>query len=357
MGRIVTRCAGLIAGCLSVAVAIGAASGGSSSALSHGPAAMQRSAIVRPAAAQPMRVPADAALAPKSAHKREKGSGPGYVYMTQRLIGETPGGLNVWVESGSAHRSEIAKYAASSVRRLRKFGLDVQWKGFGSPKAAEGVVTLRESNAGCSGGPNVIGMTWPYWNTLPNGDLYTDRAEIALCPTLFTNYGTWVTRATIHHELGHAMGLGHTAYEYDGSYQVMNPVATKGVSSYRAGDANGLRRLARHAQQVRDEIAPIGRFDDSTVSGKDLTFTGWALLQYGKNVGVTIKVTDNGKVVRRSATTVLRQDVNSQYDHGDRTHGFSVSVPAQSGKHTYCVTAVSSVDSVAKSQLGCVTWG
>jgi hypothetical protein len=356
MGRIVTRCAGLVAGCLSVAVAIGAAAGGSTSALSHGPAAMQRSAIVRPAPAHPVRVSDNGA--PESAGRAHaNGSGPGYVYMTQRLIGETPGGLNVWVEAGSAHRSEIAKYAKASVRALRGFGLDVQWKGYGHPQSGTGVVTLRQSNAGCSGGPNVIGMTWPYWNSLPNGDLYTDHAQIALCPTLFANYDSWVAKATVHHELGHAMGLGHTAYEYDGTYQVMNPVATKGVTTYQAGDAAGLRRLARQATQVRDEIAPIGRFDDSTMSGKDLTFTGWALLQYGKKVGVTINVTDNGKVVRQAATTVLRHDVNSQYDHGDRTHGFSVSVPAQSGKHTYCVTAVSSLDSVAKSQLGCVTWG
>jgi hypothetical protein len=333
MATTFTRYAGLVAGCLSVAVALGA-SGGTSSAASHRPAAMQHGAIVRPAAAPPVRVSADAAQAPTSAHARAKGSGPGYVYMTQRLIGETPLGLSVWVAAGSGHRGEIAKYAAASVRALRGFGLNVHWKGYGTPKATDGVVTLRESSAGCSGGTGVIGMTWPYWNRLPNGDLYTDSAEIALCPTLFANFGSWVAKATIHHELGHAMGLGHTNYTYGGSYQVMNAVVHKGVTTYRSGDANGLRQLAGNAQRVRDEIAPIGRFDASSQTGKDLDFTGWALLTYGKKVGVTIKVTDNGKVVRRATTTVLRKDVNSQYDPGDRTHGFAVSVPAQSGQHT-----------------------
>jgi hypothetical protein len=67
-------------------------------------------------------------------------------------------------------------------------------------------------------------------------------------------------------------------------------------------------------------------------------------------------VVDNGKTVRRAGTSVLRPGVNAVYDPGDRTHGFSINVPARSGTHTYCVTATSAIDSAAKTNLGCTTW-
>jgi hypothetical protein len=346
----------LVAGYLSLA--LGSAVAGSiqtSSHLAH--LAAHGSPIVRTAAPQPFLAPNDEARASTGAGAHVRGSGSGYVDLDRHLIGETPKGLNVWVVAGSAHRTVIAKYAAASVRALRGFGLDVQWKGYGNPKLDEGVVTLRESRAGCSGGPHVVGVTWPSWNSLPNGDLYTVSARIALCPALFSGFGTWGPKATIHHEIGHAMGLGHTNYSYRGSYQVMNATIHKGVTTYQPGDANGLRTFAHNAQRVRDEIAPLGRFDDSSWDpANTITFTGWSLLQYDKTAGVRITLTDNGKVVRRVGTTVLRPDVNALYDPGNRAHGFSIVLPAKSGSHTYCVTATSTVDTAAKSDLGCTTW-
>jgi hypothetical protein len=356
VAKAVDRCKRLVAGGLLLAVATGVSAGSTRSTAHPAHLAAHGSPVVRPAAAKPFAAPDEDASAAAGHGSHRRGSGPGYVYLDSHLIGETPKGLDVYVVSNSAHRAIIAKYVGGTVRSLRRLGLDVRWKGFGDPKLTEGVVTVRQGPAGCSGGPNVIGMTWPYWISLPNGDMYTDDARVALCPSLFSGFGKWGPKATIHHELGHAMGLGHMNDTYDGGYQVMNATIRKGVSTYQSGDVNGLRSFARNAQRVRDEIGPLGRFDGSSLTADKVVFTGWALLQYAKQAGVTIALTDNGNVVRREGTSVLRPDVNAQYDRGDRKHGFSISVPAKSGTHTYCVTAISTVDTVAKSQLGCTTW-
>ncbi|HEY3715512.1 MAG TPA: hypothetical protein VGL39_13380 [Jatrophihabitantaceae bacterium] len=282
---------------------------------------------------------------------------PGYVLMDRHLIGETPIGLNVWVNPKAPHRSAIAVRASRTVTELRRLGLPVRWRGYGTPKAAEGVVQINENQSGCQGGRNVIGMTWPYWMSLPNGDLYTYRANIALCPGLFTKYGSWQWDATIRHEIGHAVGLGHTNYVYRSSHQVMNAVTHNGVTRYRAGDVNGLRRLAANNNRVKSERPALGHFDRSSwTTGNRITFTGWALLTYYKPHHVIITLTDNGKVIARHATSVVRADVNKRYDPGHRTHGFSLSIPWHGGRHSYCVTATSPLNRVSVAHLGCVTW-
>jgi hypothetical protein len=280
----------------------------------------------------------------------------GYTTLQPTLIGQTPSGFTVWVDRRAPHHSTIARNAAQAVSDLRHMATKVTWRGYGAPAAAEGVVRVREGAQGCGHDGGTVGMTWTYWHTLSSGRRYASRADVYLCPRLF-RLGAWAVGATVRHELGHAMGLGHTNYKYDGSYQVMNASVRRGVVHYRAGDRRGLATLARNTAWVKTQIPPDGHLDGSTWHDDGtIHFTGWALLRYYRTSPVTIVLTDNGTAIQSGGTPVLRPDVNRAKDPGSRPHGFDLSVPWPGGTHEYCVTARSTDRPSASVRLGCVTW-
>jgi hypothetical protein len=137
------------------------------------------------------------------------------------------------------------------------------------------------------------------------------------------------------------MGLGHTNYGYRGSYQVMSAIAHVGVSGYRSGDINGFHAIAANANRIKSAFAPAGRLVRSVMtSDNEADFSGWASLQYYQRQPVIVSVTDNGRVIRTSATT----------------HDFKIVIPWTGGRHSYCVIATSTVNRGAATNLGCVNW-
>jgi hypothetical protein len=281
--------------------------------------------------------------APGAAARRHSGA-PGYTLFTPRVIGDRPSGLYVRVDPRARNRGAIARVAARAVADQRRQGVNIHWHGYGAPRTASGWINITESNAGCRPGTRVVGITWPSFVRLPNGDLYVDRANIALCPTLFTRYSSAVQNGAIRHEMGHAVGLAHTNYVYRGRYQAMNAVIHPSTRGYQSGDASGLRRLAANAARVRSEVPPNGRLQHSTWrSNGTIALSGWASLHYFRGDAVTITVTDNGRVIRRARTN-------------GHTLRFSATVPWRGGWHTYCVRANSSRSAVAVTNLGCTTW-
>jgi hypothetical protein len=270
--------------------------------------------------------------------------GPGFTLFTPRVIGDRPGGLYVRVDPRARNRGTIARIAARAVAEQRRQGVNIHWHGYGSPHTASGWINITESKSGCRAGTRVVGITWPSFIRLPNGDLYVDHATIALCPILFTQYGGSVQNGAIRHEMGHAVGLAHTNYVYRGHYQVMNAVIHPSTADYRAGDLRGLHWLAANAARVRREVPPVGRFEHSAWKPNNtIALSGWASLSYFPRDAATITVTDNGRVVRRAKAS----------GHG---HRFAVSVPWRGGSHTYCVRASSSLSTVARTDLGCTSW-
>jgi hypothetical protein len=268
----------------------------------------------------------------------------GYAYLASSIVAQTPGGFDAWVDPHAAHHWLIAKNTAASVKTLRSLGTRIRYRGYGSPAAAEGIVRVREGKKGCGDGGGTVGLTWTYWSALPSGKNYVTRADVYLCPSLF-RMGTWAVRATVGHELGHAMGLGHVAYVYRGSYQLMNPVVRPGVANYRSGDRQGLRRLAGATRKIAAQVPPTGHLDGSNYQDDgSIQFKGWAVLRYAKTSPVTVVLLDNGKVIDSGGASTTSQ------------HGFVLSVPWNGGRHTYCVDARSAAHPKASARLGCVTW-
>jgi hypothetical protein len=285
----------------------------------------------------------------------------GYFTGVSNLLGETPAGLQVWVKGSTPHHANLASNAKATVALWRKLGLKAAYRGYGSPRPREGVVTVTEGLAGCTGGH--AGMTWNTWMPLSRGRVYMRSARVVICPSLY-RYARWQWSATIRHELGHAAGLGHFDGTYRGSTQVMRSVNHAPVASFKAGDVNGLKYLASNNTRVRNAIPPHGRLESalldlSTLTGglRQMRLTGWAMLDWYRDKPVDIVVIDNGRRVTTVRTTIYRPGINRRYDPGTRhRHGFSVLLPS-AGTHKVCLTAVSPVDGSARARLGCAYWG
>ncbi|HLN76798.1 MAG TPA: hypothetical protein VK204_07095 [Nocardioidaceae bacterium] len=281
----------------------------------------------------------------------------GYVLGVSGLLGETPAGLRVWVRRSAPHRAVLARNAKVTVALWKKLGLKATYKGYGAPRLREGVILVTEARSGCAGGH--AGITWHTSMPLPHNKAYMQSARVVICPQLF-RYAKWQWSATVRHELGHAAGLGHFDGRYKGSTQVMRSVNHAPVSTFKAGDINGLKYFASNNNRVRNAIPPHGRLEATMPAGTDkVRLVGWAMLDWYKAKPVRIVVTDNGKQVASVDTTVYRPDINTLYDRGtDHKHGFSVQVPDPlgSGPHEFCVTAVSPVLSSTTAKLGCALY-
>ncbi len=97
---------------------------------------------------------------------------------------------------------------------------------------------------------------------------------------------------------------------------------------------------------------PIGVIDAATVSGGQLTVTGWAF-DPDTTAPIIVHVYVDGRDVAASRTVISRPDVAAIYGDGDR-HGYSIAAPASSGTHWVCVYAVDSAGASAP-ELGCRT--
>lgn len=316
------------------------------------------SVVVAPAAtARPAtRVVREGAMAAGGLLSARSTSSYGYVLGVTGLLGETPAGLHVWVRPGTPHHAILARNAKATVAVWQKLGLKATYKGYGTPRLREGVVTVTEGLAGCTGGH--AGMTWHTSMPLPHGTSYMQSARVVICPRLF-RYASWQWSATIRHELGHAAGLGHFDGVYRGSTQVMRSVNHAPVWTFKAGDVNGLRYLASNNTRVRRAIPPRGTLELSTLAGATaVSLKGWAMLTWYRDKPVRIVVTDNGMQIASVDTDVYRPDINRLYDpNTNHRHGFTIVVPyANTAKHEFCLTAVSTVQASSTAKLGCATW-
>ena len=180
---------------------------------------------------------------------------PGYTLSNSQIIGEAPNGFKVWSEPTGRHKVSIARYSSAISTQLRGYGLPVSFAGRGTPAKTRGIITVTEGSRGCSGSSTTIANTFWYYASVPGGGYYMYRSDIVICSARYQALSTAKRVAVLRHEFGHAMGLGHTNYTYNGSVQIMNAYLHSGIRSYRSGDVAGLKRLARGTATVRSRLS------------------------------------------------------------------------------------------------------
>ncbi len=146
---------------------------------------------------------------------------------------------------------------------------------------------------------------------------------------------------TVRHELGHAVGLAHYRWSYQGRLQTMHPTSFD-ASAYQAGDAAGLRFLTgttvlpaapaappAPVVSVPPSVDPAGAIDSAVANPFGIIVRGWAVDVDGAGpVPVLVTVDSNPT------------EVSADRAHAQRgAHGFAVVWLVAPGVHEVCVTA------------------
>jgi hypothetical protein len=181
--------------------------------------------------------------------------GPGYTLSNSRIVGEAPGGFKVYVSPLGSNHASLAVNSSRTAYQLGRYGLQMKYVGYGTPAKVRGIITVTEGSKGCSGSTTTLANTVWYYASLPLGGYYMYRSDIVVCPSRYARLTASQRLAVIRHEMGHAIGLGHTNYSYAGSYQIMNAYLHSGVSDYKAGDVAGIRRMVSGSAKVRSQIS------------------------------------------------------------------------------------------------------
>lgn len=173
----------------------------------------------------------------------------------------------------------------------------------GSPDPGRGEIAVVLGSGPCGSGSAGCGGPALTAREVVSGRVWVHQSGLGLSPAQRANLAA--------HELGHALGLQH----FDGSWtdgrQVMYPVIT-GTTSFRAGDAAGLRRLAG----VDDRPAGAAVFHPYAAGHAPVTGT-----------------VSSGTRVRLSAGA-------SAVDVEVRSGRFSGALPLPAGRHVVCVTSL-----------------
>ena len=118
-------------------------------------------------------------------------------------------------------------------------------------------------------GSEAIGCTEVWSPSTPTAarEAIIGDARVSLVPQLLTDAN--LRRATLLHELGHAVGLGHHSEPFHGREQIMNPFVDESMDAYREGDVNGLAAAGRLARAPRSASLHASASDSAANSSDD----------------------------------------------------------------------------------------
>lgn len=135
-------------------------------------------------------------------------------------------------------------------------------------------------------------------------------------------------------DVGRAYGKGD-AHGYD----VTVPAAAgqRQVCVFAIDTTGGTNPSVGCATVTVVNAAPIGSVDRLTSGMESFTVTGWAL-DPDTTASIPVEVRVDGKAVHTATASASRPDVGRAHGKGD-AHGYSVTLPATSGRHEVCVWA------------------
>jgi len=138
------------------------------------------------------------------------------------------------------------------------------------------------------------------------------------------------------HEMGHAMGLGHYDSPYEGLMQVMWNSVTSDMTSYRAGDRNGLAALG--AAFTNSSV--IGNIDRIDLVPGGVRVLGWALDLDAPDLALGLAASLDG-IRATGVADAYRPDVGAVYPTAGPQHGVDLVLPTTnlSGGLTLCLVA------------------
>lgn len=111
-----------------------------------------------------------------------------------------------------------------------------------------------------------------------------------------------------------------------------------------------IRSLAAVVAGSRQNSAPVGFWDTTTVAGAEVTAVGWAL-DPDTTQPVTVRAYVDGALAGQVAANGSRPDIGTAFGLGD-AHGFAIAVAATAGSHRLCLALVD-VPGGGESSLTC----
>jgi hypothetical protein len=264
----------------------------------------------------------------------------GWTRVSSSVLGPTPLGLKVLVDSRPAHHSALYSISRTVAGQLHYLGLPVTFGGYGSTAQAPGRITVTEDSTGCLNGAGAVTHYW--FSKLTDGHTVIDHAAIAVCPRTFSS-PSWQWTTVLRHEFGHAVGLNHYNSTYGGRWQIMLGTSAQ-ARDYQSGDVAGLRWLAHNGPTIRS-LYPMKVSSSQRFTAGTIAVAGTATNPIAPGASVTVALTDNGVKVTGAISINLL------------THTFVLVYPWKGGSHTLCVQARSTTSaSTSSTSAGCATW-
>lgn len=178
-------------------------------------------------------------------------TGAGYNLFYPQLQG-SPYVQHVTLDATAYNAQGLDAMLRGVVGQLRSYGEAIQYDGFSKTAPFDGHIQVRAYNAqACiNGGPGYLAYTpVTFGVNQRTSALYIWHSSLVLCPQAYKSLSPTGLSGVLRHEMGHTQGLAHFDTAYAGAYQMMRS-ALNG-STYRSGDINGLRELARRSRLQR----------------------------------------------------------------------------------------------------------